>query len=73
MNEDFYHRLVSKYPQLTDNDRKLCAMVRLGLSSKEIASIVNISPKSVDMNRYRLRKKMDLVAEEELGNFLMTI
>ena len=73
MNEDFYHRLVSKYPQLSDNDRKLCAMVRLGLSSKEIASIVNISPKSVDMNRYRLRKKMDLEAEEELGNFLMTI
>jgi tetratricopeptide (TPR) repeat protein len=73
MNEDFYHRLFSKYPHLTENDKKLCAMVRLGLSSKEIASIVNISPKSVDMNRYRLRKKMDLEAEEELGNFLMTI
>ncbi|MEX1188321.1 MAG: tetratricopeptide repeat protein [Bacteroidia bacterium] len=73
MNEDFYHRLDFNYPQLTENDKKLCAMVRLGLSSKEIASIVNISPKIVDMNRYRLRKKMNLEVEEELGQFLMKI
>jgi tetratricopeptide (TPR) repeat protein len=73
MNEDFYHRLNTKYQNLTENDKKLCAMIRLGLSSKEIASIVNISPKSVDMNRYRLRKKMNLEIEEELGQFLMKI
>lgn len=73
MNEDFYHRLDSQFPNITENDKKLCAMVRLGLSSKEIASIINISPKSVDMSRYRLRKKLNLEAETELGQFLVSI
>ena len=73
INKDFYHNLDSRYPQLTENDTKLCAMIRLGLSSKEIASIVNISPKSVDMNRYRLRKKLELNASDELGDFLTGI
>lgn len=70
MNEDFYHRLSTKFPNLTDNDKKLCAMIRLGLSSKEIASIISISPKSVDMNRYRLRKKLALNSETDLATFV---
>lgn len=73
MNEDFYHQLSTRYPSLTENDKKLCAMIRLGLSSKEIASIVSISPKSVDMNRYRLRKKLELSADEDLSTFLTNL
>ncbi len=70
INEDFYRKLEEKYPQLNENEKKLCAMVRLNLSSKEIAAIQNISPKSVDMNRYRMRKKLNLTNEEDLGKFL---
>ena len=48
-------------------------MLRLNLSSKEIASIQNISPKSVDMSRYRLRKKLNLAADTELSDYLAEI
>jgi PiT family inorganic phosphate transporter len=70
INEDFYRKLSEKFPQLSENEKKLCAMIRLNLSSKEIAAVQNISSKSVDMNRYRMRKKLNLVNEEDLGKFL---
>jgi DNA-binding CsgD family transcriptional regulator len=70
INQDFYRKLEEKFPQLNENEKKLCAMVRLNLSSKEIAAIQNISPKSVDMNRYRMRKKLNLTNEDDLGKFL---
>ncbi len=70
MNEDFYRRLTEKHPSLTENEKKLCAMLRLKLSSKEIAAVQNISPKSVDMNRYRLRKKLNIVNEMDLADWM---
>lgn len=70
INQDFYRNLSIKFPQLTENEKKLCAMLRLNLSSKEIASIQNISSKSVDMNRYRMRKKLNLGVDEDLVKFL---
>jgi tetratricopeptide (TPR) repeat protein/DNA-binding CsgD family transcriptional regulator len=70
MNEDFYRRLSEKHPSLTENEKKLCAMLRLKLSSKEIAAVQNISPKSVDMNRYRLRKKLNIVNEMDLADWM---
>ncbi|MCC6252634.1 MAG: tetratricopeptide repeat protein [Bacteroidia bacterium] len=73
INEDFYTSLHHKFPQLSDNEKKLCAMLRLNLSSKEIASILNISPKSVDMNRYRLRKKLEIPTHIELYDFFMSV
>lgn len=73
INADFYQRLLQKFPPLTENERKLCAMIRLGLSSKEIAGVLNISPKSVDMNRYRLRKKLELPNETDLGEWLQLV
>lgn len=73
INEDFYNQLHDKFPTLTDGEKKLCAMLRLNLSSKEIASIQNISPKSVDMSRYRLRKKLNLAADTELSDYLAEI
>jgi|GEM_PF-4740548 len=73
INEDFYRRLQSRFPALTENEKKLCAMLRLNLSSKEIASVMNITSKSVDMNRYRLRKKLVLEGEADLVKFLSDV
>lgn len=70
INEDFYRKLSERFPQLSENEKKLCAMIRLNLSSKEIAAIQNISSKSVDMNRYRMRKKLNITGEEDLSKFL---
>jgi len=69
-NEMFYSALREKYPKLTPNEVRLTALIRLDLSSKEIASILNISSKSVEMNRYRLRKKMQLSGSVNLSEFI---
>ena len=68
----FYTKLEKMVPKLSDKERRLCAMLRLGLSSKEIAAITNISPQSVDTNRYRLRMKLDL-KDQDLKNFIRSI
>ncbi|MDG1042503.1 MAG: LuxR C-terminal-related transcriptional regulator, partial [Flavobacteriaceae bacterium] len=57
----------------TPNDLRLCAYLRLNLSSKEIAPLLNISPRSVEVKRYRLRKKMDLPHESSLTNYILEI
>ncbi|RUA26997.1 MAG: hypothetical protein DSY76_05610 [Bacteroidetes bacterium] len=72
-NELFYSALREKYPNLTPNEVRLSALIRLDLSSKEIASILNISSKSVEMNRYRLRKKMQLSSSVNLSEFIRSI
>jgi len=66
LNNSFFQNLERKYPGLTNNEKKLCSLLRLKLSSKEIASILNITPKSVEVNRYRLRKKMKIGKDEKL-------
>lgn len=71
--ESFYARLQDKYPDLTQNERRLAALLRLKLSSKEISSVLGISAKSVDMNRYRLRKKLSITNEENLIAILSQI
>ena len=70
--KDFFYNLLQKYPGLTDNERRLCAQIRLNLSIKEIASLNNISVKSVEMARYRLRKHFGLQSQDNLGDFLKT-
>lgn len=67
---DFFHNLLKSYPELTKNEQKLCAQIRMNLSSKEIAAANNISIKSVEMARYRLRKQLGLKTEDDLGRFL---
>jgi tetratricopeptide (TPR) repeat protein len=66
----FSETLIRNYPQLQARDIKLCMLLQLGLSSKEMAAILNISPKSVDMARYRLRKKLQMEEEEDFKSFL---
>ena len=72
-DKDFLKKIKSKHPSLTPNDLKLCAYLRLNLSSKEIAPLLNISTKSVEVKRYRLRKKMDLPHDYSLTNYILEI
>jgi len=70
LNKSFYQNLTKKYPNLTDNEKKLCSLLRLKLTSKEMASILNITPKSVEVNRYRLRKKMNIKKSDKLSKII---
>ena len=72
-DKDFFKKIKSLHPELTSNDLKLCAYLRLNLTSKEIAPLLNISVKSVEIKRYRLRKKMDLPHEQNLIEHILEI
>lgn len=72
-DRDFFKKIQEKYPVLTHNDLKLCAYLRLNLSSKEIAPLLNISVRSVEVKRYRLRKKMNLQHDEGLVEHILAI
>ncbi len=68
---NFFKRLKKKYPKLTAKDKKMCAYLRMNLSTKEIAPLMNISVRGVEISRYRLRKKLDLETEVNLNEFMM--
>jgi DNA-binding CsgD family transcriptional regulator len=70
---DFQKRLQALYPQLSPNDLKLCSYLRMNLTSKEIASLMNISLRGVEASRYRLRKKLNLPTEANLIEYIMRI
>lgn len=72
-HEDFVERLSKKFPNLTSKDIKLCIYLRMNLSSKEIAPLLNISYRGVELHRYRLRKKMALPADVKLSNIILSI
>lgn len=67
---NYTKRLHEMYPQLTPADLRLCCYIKMGLSSKEIAPLINISFKSVEMARYRLRKKINLDGDVSLADYL---
>ena len=66
-------RVKTLHPSITPNDLRLCAYLRLNLSSKEIAPLLNISHKSVEVKRYRLRKKMNLDHDQSLSNYIIEL
>ena len=68
--ENYLKRLGDMFPELNTSDKKLCAYLKMDLSSKDIAPLLNMSVRSVEMSRYRLRKKMELDREVNLGEFL---
>jgi len=70
-DKDFLQSVKKEHPNLTSNDLKLCAYLRLNLSSKEIAPLLNISVRSVEIKRYRLRKKMDLDHDQGLVEYIL--
>ncbi|NCA76789.1 MAG: tetratricopeptide repeat protein [Alphaproteobacteria bacterium] len=73
VHESFYETLDMEFPELTHSERKICAMLKLDLSSKEIAAITMTQPESVDTTRSRIRKKLGLLKDENLSDFLKKI
>lgn len=72
IHNQFSLNLSKKYPNLTSKDIKLCMYLKMNLSSKEIAPMMNISFRSIEIQRYRLRKKLNLSKEENLSKFLLS-
>ena len=73
LHKDFNLRLKEAYPSLTESERKLANLLRQGFSSKYIATLMNITPKSVEINRYRLRSKLGLQRSDNLVQFIKSI
>ena len=73
VHSDFVVVLKEKFPSITPNELKLSAYLRMNLSTKEIAQLMNISVRGVEISRYRLRKKLGISSEVNLFDFLMSI
>lgn len=71
IHENFFRNLHTRYPELTPNDLKFCAYLRLNLTSKDIAHLMNISLKGVEVGRYRIRKKIGLPSTKSLTEFMI--
>jgi DNA-binding CsgD family transcriptional regulator len=71
VHEDFLTRLKQKYPSLTPKELKLCAYLRLNISTKEIAPLMNISIRGVEICRYRVRKKLNIDRDQNLTSMIM--
>ena len=71
VHSDFVVRLKEKHPSITGNELKLCAYLRMNLSTKEIAQLMNISVRGVEIGRYRLRKKLGISSEVNLFDYLI--
>ena len=72
-DKDFLKKVKDIHPTLTNNDLRLCAYLRLNLTSKDIAPLLNITLSSVEIKRYRLRKKMHLSKNEGLTDHLLSL
>ena len=73
LHEDFNAKLSENFPNMTQQERRLATLLRLGFSSKYIATLMNITPKSVEISRYRLRQKLGLGKGDNLVNFIKSI
>ena len=72
-DREFLKKLEQAHPNLTPNDIRLCSYLRLNLSSKEMAQLLNISTRSVEIKRYRLRKKLNLMHDENLVSYILRL
>ncbi len=70
VQQDFISRVTEKYPSLTSNDIRVLSYIRINLDNKEISNLLNITPRSLETNRYRLRKKMELDQDVDLNQFV---
>jgi inorganic phosphate transporter, PiT family len=73
LHNDFLAKLEAGFPQLTDNEKRLAVFIRLNFSIKEVATLLNISPKSVEVARYRLKKTLGLSKDDDLILFIHNI
>ena len=72
VHEEFLNRMKSAHPNLSPRELKLCAYLRMNITSKEISVLMNISTRGVEISRYRLRKKLNLSRETNLTDFILT-
>lgn len=73
VHEDLFRKLKEKFPSLTPRELSLCAYLRMNISSKEIATLMNISTRGVEISRYRIRKKMGLLRDDNLTDFMLQL
>jgi len=73
VHHGFFETLTTQHPNLSSSDLRLCALIKLNLNTKEAATILGISPESVKMARYRLRKKLELHPETSLTEAIMQV
>ena len=69
--QDLFKKLIENYPDLTPRELSLCAYLRMNISSKQIATLMNISARGVEISRYRIRKKLRLDREANLTEFMI--
>ena len=72
-SNEFLQRLVAIHPKLTQGEKYLATLLRVNLSTKEISMLTGTTPKPINMNRYRLRKSLNLSSEEDLTDYLQNI
>lgn len=70
VHEEFFNQLKSEFPELTHKDLKICAYIKMNLTTKEIAPLLNISSRGVETHRYRLKRKLNLENDNSLTTFL---
>ncbi len=70
-HQDFIHQLQTKHPNLTQNDLRMCALTRLNMSNRDMATLLNISITGIEKSRYRLKKRLDLTVDDDLSRYLM--
>ncbi|NJB70527.1 tetratricopeptide (TPR) repeat protein [Saonia flava] len=73
VHKDFNSNVKIKYPEVTSNELRLMALLKMNLSSKEIANILNISQEGIKKARYRLRKKLDITSEDSLQDLVLAL
>lgn len=73
VNAAFIDKLSQIHPDLSKNEQRLASLLRIGLSTKEIASVIDSNPKTVSMARYRLRKRLNLETDESLTEYMKSI
>jgi len=73
VHSDFFKCLGQQFPELNNKEKMLCAYIKMNLMSKEIAPLLNISVRGVEISRYRLRKKLNLGEKDNLAEFLQRL
>jgi ligand-binding sensor domain-containing protein len=71
IQDNFISRFAEAFPEVTHKDLKICAYIRMNISNEEIASLLNISTRSLEMSRYRIRKKINLDKKTQLNDFII--
>lgn len=73
LHQEFFKMMKKRFPNLSIYDLRLCAYLRIGLTSKEMADILHVLPSSINVSRSRLRKKLNLLSEDDLYEFLLNL